>query len=203
CSSDYITSDDSSRDSPSNSSSDAPSDSSSDTLSDSSSGHSSSDHSSLVLPSGTRSSHQLRSSISSIPHSSTAIIERLSHFSSAGLSRKRSRSPTTSVLVSSPVPRALSFVRVDLLPLHKRIRSSDSAIDLEDFPDESSESSIHKETSLRDDIVAWGSVEGIVARVVVKTAAQEEVETSARGMVEVRVNRVTHPVVSDDILESA
>ncbi|GJT98804.1 putative reverse transcriptase domain-containing protein [Tanacetum coccineum] len=182
CSSDYITSDDSSRDSPSNSSSDAPSDSSSDTLSDSSSGHSSSDHSSPVLPSGTRSSHQLRSSISSIPHSSAAIIERLSHFSSAGPSRKRSRSPTISVPVSLPVHRALSSVRADMLPLHKRIRSSDSAIDLEDFPDESSESSIPKETSLRDDIVVRGSVEGIVARVVVKTAAQEEVDETATSL---------------------
>ncbi|GKG34198.1 hypothetical protein Tco_0436894, partial [Tanacetum coccineum] len=39
------------------------------------------------------------------------------------------------------------------------------------------------------------------ARVVVETDAREEVETSARGMVEVRVDRVTHHVVSDDILE--
>ncbi|GJS66090.1 hypothetical protein Tco_0680654 [Tanacetum coccineum] len=184
-SSDYFTSDYSSRDSPSNSSSEAPSDSSSDTLFDSSSGHSSSDHSSLALPSGTRSSHQLCSSISSIPHSSAAIIERPSHFSSVGPSRKRSRSPTTSVLVSSPVPGALSSVHANLLPLRKRIRSSDSVTDLEDFSDESSESSVPRETSLRDDVVVRGSAEGVDARVVVETAAREEVETSARGMVEV------------------
>ncbi|GKC37755.1 hypothetical protein Tco_1050139 [Tanacetum coccineum] len=66
-SSDFFTSDDSSRDSPSDSSSETPSDSYSDALSDSSSGHSSSDHSSPALPSGMRSSHQLCSSVSSIP----------------------------------------------------------------------------------------------------------------------------------------
>ncbi|GKG36565.1 hypothetical protein Tco_0444243, partial [Tanacetum coccineum] len=42
---------------------------------------------------------------------------------------------------------------------------------------------------------------GIDARVVVETAAREEVERSAKGMVEVKVDRVTHHVVSDDILE--
>ncbi|GJZ63770.1 putative reverse transcriptase domain-containing protein, partial [Tanacetum coccineum] len=229
--SDYFTSDDSSRDSPSDSSSETPSDSSSDALSDSSSGHSSSDHPSPTLPSGMRSSHQLCLSVPSIPHSSAAITERPSHSFSAGPSRKRSRSPTTSVSVSSPVPGALSSVRDDLLPLRKRIRSFDSATDLEDCSDESSKSSIPRETSLRDDVVVRGSdkpysepdidpeisakideciayadalrARGIDAKVVVETAAREEVETSARGMVEVRVDRETHFVVSDDIPKPA
>nr|GFA67687.1 hypothetical protein [Tanacetum cinerariifolium] len=152
-SSDYFTSDDSSRDSPSDSSSETPLDSSSNALSDSSSGHSSLDHSSPALPSGMRSSHQLCSSILSIPYSFAAIIERPSHSSFAGPSCKRSRSPTTSVLVSSHVPRALSFVRDDLLPPHKRIRSSDSETDLEDSLNESSKLPARRETSLRDDIV--------------------------------------------------
>ncbi|GKG33857.1 hypothetical protein Tco_0434016, partial [Tanacetum coccineum] len=95
-SSDHFTSDDSARDSPSETSSD----SSLDALSDSSSVHSSSDHSSPALPSGMRSSHQLCSLVPSIPYSSVAIAERPSHSSSAGPSRKRSRSPTTSVPVS-------------------------------------------------------------------------------------------------------
>ncbi|GKB65242.1 hypothetical protein Tco_0921428 [Tanacetum coccineum] len=43
----------------------------------------------------------------------------------------------------------------------------------------------------------------LIPRVVVETIAREEVETSARGMVEVRVDRVTHHAVSDDILEPA
>ncbi|GJT56895.1 hypothetical protein Tco_0991949 [Tanacetum coccineum] len=228
-SSDYFTSDDSSRDSPSDSSSKLPSDSSSDALSDSSSSYSSSDHSSLALPSGMRSSHQLRSSVSRIPYSSAAITERPSHSYFASPSCKRSRSPTIYVQVSSPVPGALSSVRVDLLPPRKRIRSFDSVTNLEDCPDESSESSVPRETSLRDDVIVKGSdepysepdidleiqaeidecityadalkAEGINARVMVETAAREEVEKSTRGMVEVRVDRVTHHVVSDDILE--
>ncbi|GJY33087.1 hypothetical protein Tco_0417556 [Tanacetum coccineum] len=158
-SSDYFTSDDSSRYSPSDSSLEMPSDSSSDALSDSSSGHSSLDHSSLALPSGMKSSHQLCSSVPSIPYSSAAITKRPSHSSSVGPSRKRSRSPTTSVLVSSPVPGALSSVRADLLPPRKRIRSFDSTTDLEDCSDESPELPVPRETSLRDDVVVRGSDE--------------------------------------------
>ncbi|GJS15292.1 putative reverse transcriptase domain-containing protein [Tanacetum coccineum] len=227
----YFTSDDSSRDSPSDSSSETPSDSSSDALSDSSSGQSSSDHSSPTLPSGMGFSHQLCLSIPSFPHSSAAITERPSHSSYVGPSCKRSRSPTTSVLVSSPVPRALSSVRADLLPPRKRIRSSESATDLEDCSDKSSESSVPRETSLRDDVDGKGSdepysepdidlevqveideciayvdalrAEGIDARVVVETVTREEVETSARGTVKVIVDKVTHPVVLDDIPEPA
>ncbi|GKA77052.1 hypothetical protein Tco_0783513, partial [Tanacetum coccineum] len=205
-SSDYFTSDDSSRDSPMSSSSETSSDSSSDALSDS-------------------------SSVPSIPHSPAATTERPSHSSSAGPSRKRSRSPTTSIPVSSPIPRALSSVRADLLPPRKRIRSSDSVMDLEVSSDESSESSVPRETGLRVDVDVGGSDEpysepdidpdvqveideciayadalrakGIDVRVVVETVAREEVETSTRGMVEVRDDRVTHPVVSDDIPEPA
>nr|GEW30367.1 putative reverse transcriptase domain-containing protein [Tanacetum cinerariifolium] len=132
-------------------------DSYSNDLSDSSSGHSSSDHSSPVLPSGTKSSHQLCSSAPSIPHSSAAATERPSHTSSAGPSCKRSTSPTISVLTPSPIPRALSPTHVDLLPPPKRIRSSDSMTDLKDCSNEISESSVPKETSLRDDVVVRGS----------------------------------------------
>nr|GFA03634.1 reverse transcriptase domain-containing protein [Tanacetum cinerariifolium] len=171
-------------------------------------GHSSLDHSSPTLPSHMRFSHQLCSLVSSIPHSSAAITKRPSHSSSAGPSRKRSRSPTTSVPVSSPVPQTLSFVRADLLPPHKRIMSFDFVTYLEDCLDESSESSVPRETSLRDDAdihecIAYVDAlraEGIDARVVVESA-REEVETSSRGMVKVRVDRVTHLVVSDAILE--
>nr|GEV69924.1 putative reverse transcriptase domain-containing protein [Tanacetum cinerariifolium] len=92
------------------------------------------------------------------------------------------------------------------------IRSSDSATDLEDCSDKSSESFVPKENSLRDDVVIRGSdepysepdidleiqaeiyeciayanalrAEGIDARVVVETVAGEEVETSPKGPVE-------------------
>ncbi|GJT46476.1 hypothetical protein Tco_0955191, partial [Tanacetum coccineum] len=117
-------------------------------------------------------------------------------------------SPTTYVPVSSPIPEALSFVRADLLPPHKRIRSSTSVTDLEVSSDESFESSVPSETGSRVDVDVGGSDEpysennidpkvqseideciayadalragGIDARVVVKTVAREEVETSAR-----------------------
>ncbi|GKA60770.1 hypothetical protein Tco_0760177, partial [Tanacetum coccineum] len=138
-SSNPFTFDDSSRDSPSDSSSETSSDSSSDAISDSSPGHSSSDHSSPALPSGMRSSHQLCSFVPSI-HSSADITERLSHSSFAG-------------------PPPFSSVRADLLPPHKKIRSSDSVMDLEVSLDESSESFIPRETSLRVDIDVGGSDE--------------------------------------------
>ncbi|GJS97758.1 hypothetical protein Tco_0804726 [Tanacetum coccineum] len=162
---------------------------------------------------------------------SSVITERPSHSSFMGPSHKRSRSPTTSVLISSPIPGALSPAHADLLPPPKRIRSSDSATDLEDCSDKSSELSVTKGTSLRDDIIVRGSdepysepdidpeiqaeidecityadaliAEGIDARVVVETVAREEVETRVRGPVEVRVEMVTHLAVPDDIPEPA
>nr|GEV70339.1 hypothetical protein [Tanacetum cinerariifolium] len=146
-------------------------DSSSDDLSDSLSGHSSSDHSSPALPSGRKSSHRLCS--------------------------LRNRSPTIPVTRSSPIPGALSPVRADLLPPPKRIRNSDSATDLEDCLDESSELSVPRETSLRDDVV----IKGIDARVVVEVVTREEVETSMRAPVEVRVERVTHSTKPNDVHE--
>nr|GEX25669.1 retrotransposon protein, putative, Ty3-gypsy subclass [Tanacetum cinerariifolium] len=193
---------------------------------DSSSGHSSSDHSSPALPSRMRSSHHLCSLVLSIPYS-PAIIERPSRSSSTRPSRKRSRSPTTSVPVSLHIHGALSPARADLLPSPKRIRSSNSVMDLKVSSDGSSESFVPRETGLRDDVDVGGSDEphsehdidlevqaeidkcnayadalradGIDARVVVQSVAREEVETSTRGTTEVRVDRVTHPVVSDDI----
>ncbi|GJW39973.1 hypothetical protein Tco_0065818 [Tanacetum coccineum] len=212
-------------------SSETSSDSSLDDLSDSSSGHSFLDHSSPALPSGMRSSHELCSVVSSIPHSFAAITERPSHSSSVSPSRKRSRSPTTSVSISSPIPGALSPARADLLPPPKRIRSFDYVTNLEDCSNESSESSVPRETSLRDDVVIRGSdepysepdidpaiqaeideyiayvdalrAEGIYARVIVETVAREEVKTSVEGPVEVMVDRVMHPAVSGDIPEPA
>ncbi|GJW06257.1 putative reverse transcriptase domain-containing protein [Tanacetum coccineum] len=96
-----------------------------------------------------------------------------------------------------------------------------------DFEDESSESSKHRRTDLEMDINVVRSdgididpeirVEinecityvdalrdrEIDVRVVVEAIDREEIETSMRGPVEVRVDRVTHPVVADDIPEPA
>ncbi|GKA80353.1 putative reverse transcriptase domain-containing protein [Tanacetum coccineum] len=210
--SDHFTLDDSSRDSSSDSLLETSSDSSLDDLSDSSSGHSSLDHSSLALPSGMRSSHQLCSLVPSIHRSHVAVIERPSHSSYVDPSCKRSRSPTTFILLSSPIPGALSSARVDLLPTPKRIRSSKFVTDLEDYSDESYESAIPRETGLGVDIKVEGSDElhlgpdidlevqaeideciayadalrarGIDVRVVVETVDRDEVKTGARGLIE-------------------
>ncbi|GJZ43716.1 putative reverse transcriptase domain-containing protein [Tanacetum coccineum] len=209
-SSDHFTSDDSSRDSPSSSSSKTSSNSSTDALSDSSSSHSYLGHSSPALPSGMRSSHQLCSLVPSIPHSSAAIIERPYHSSHAGPSRKRSRSPTTSVPLSSLIPGALSSVHFDLLPPRKRIMSSDSVTNLEVSLAESSEPSRFRGIDLKMDVDVERSDEphlehvidpietvieacfdfvdiirgsGIDVRVEAVTVARDEVETSARGTV--------------------
>ncbi|GJY98261.1 hypothetical protein Tco_0515171, partial [Tanacetum coccineum] len=177
----------------SDSSSEASSDFHLDASSDPSSRHSLSDHSSPDLP-GT----------------------------SAGLSRKRRRSPMTSVPALSPVSGALSPVRADLIPSPKRVRDSGYLAEVEVDP---------RETSLRDDVIVGVSDEphleqdsdpevqaeidecfayadalrdrGIDARVVVETIDRDETETGVRGPVEVRVERVTHPVMPEDIPEPA
>ncbi|GKB59706.1 hypothetical protein Tco_0915892 [Tanacetum coccineum] len=192
-SSDYFSPDDSARDSSSDSSSEASSDFHSDASSDSSSRHLLLDHSSPDLPS-----------------------------TSAGPSRKRRRSPMTSVPALSSVSRALSPVRADLIPSLKRVKDSGYLADIEVDP---------REISLRDDVIVRVSDEphleqdidleiqaeidecivyadalrdrGIDARVVVETVDRDETETGVRGPVEVIVERVTHPVIPEDIPEPA
>nr|GEU63235.1 thylakoid lumenal 15 kDa protein 1, chloroplastic [Tanacetum cinerariifolium] len=216
-----FTSYDSSRDSSSSSSSEISPDPSSDDLSDSSS-----DHSLLAPSSGMRPSHHLCSLVSSIPRSSIAITDRSSHDSSfASPSRKRSRSPTAFVSLSSPILGALSYARADLLPPPKRLRSSDFAMDLKDSSMERFEPSRSKETELKLDVdvvrsdriyidpeiqaeinecIAYVNAlrdRGVDARVAVEAVDREEIKTGARGSVEVRVDRVTHPLIVDDILD--
>ncbi|GKC84151.1 hypothetical protein Tco_1139868 [Tanacetum coccineum] len=214
------------------------SDSSTDALSDSASSRSSSDHSLPTLSSGMRPSHHLCSLVPNIHRLFAAISDRPSHDSSfASPSRKRSRSPTASVPLSSPTLGALSYARPDLFPSPKRIRSLETATDLEgcsedsfepyvpreaglgvEFEDESSEPSRCKGIDLEmdvdvvrsdgididpeiqaeiDECIAYADAlrdRGINARVVVEAIDQEDIETSIKGPVEVRVDRVTHPV---------
>ncbi|GKB13383.1 hypothetical protein Tco_0847306, partial [Tanacetum coccineum] len=174
------------RDSSSSSSSESYSDSSADALSDSASSHSSSDHSLPTPSSGMRPSHYF----------------------------VHCRSPAASVLLSSPTLGALSYARVDLLPSPKRIRSLETATDLEGCLEDSFESYVPREAGLGvdfedekiDECIAYADDlrdRGIDARVVVEAIDREEIETSMRGPVEVRVDRVTHPVVAEDIPEPA
>ncbi|GKD43949.1 hypothetical protein Tco_1268594 [Tanacetum coccineum] len=148
-SSDHFSSDDSSLSSSSSSSSESSLDSSVDALSDSASSRLSFDHSLPAPLLGMRPSHHLCSLVPSVHHSS-AISERPSHDSSStSLSRKRSRSPVASVPLSSPTLRALSYVCVDLLPSPKRIRSSETATDLEGCLKDSFDPYVPREAGLR------------------------------------------------------
>ncbi|GKC50775.1 hypothetical protein Tco_1073520 [Tanacetum coccineum] len=159
---------------------------------------------------------------------------------------RRSRSPVASVLLSSPIPGALSYARADLLPSPKRVRSSEFATDLEgcsedsfkpyvpreaglgvNVEDEGSEPSMYRWTDLEmdgdvvrsdgidinpeiqaeiDECIAYVDAlkdRGIDARVLVEAVDREEIETGVRDPVEVRVDRVTHPVITDDTHEPA
>ncbi|GKE22578.1 hypothetical protein Tco_1434090 [Tanacetum coccineum] len=137
---------------------------------------------------------------------------------SAGPSRKRRRSPMTFVPALSHVSGALSLVRADLIPSPKRVRDSGYLADIEVNP---------RETSLRDDVIVKSSYEphleqdidpeideciayadalrdrDIDARVIVEAVDQEESETGTRGPVEVKVERVMHPVMPEDTPEPA
>ncbi|GJZ15844.1 putative reverse transcriptase domain-containing protein, partial [Tanacetum coccineum] len=108
-----------------------------------------------------------------------------------GLSRKRRRSPMTSLPALPPISGALSPVRADLIPSPKRVRDSGYLADVEAEIDEC----FAYTGALRD--------RGIDARVVVEAVDREESETGARGLVEVRVERVTHPAMPEDIPEPA
>ncbi|GJZ81814.1 hypothetical protein Tco_0646808 [Tanacetum coccineum] len=179
----------------SDSSSEASSDFHSDASSDSSSRHSLSDHSSPDLPS-----------------------------TSAGPSHKRRRSPTTSVPALSPVSGALSPVRADLIhrPLKRLFKDSGYLADVEVDPREislrddaivrvSDEPHLEQDIDLEiqaeiDECIAYADAlrdRGIDARVVVEAVDRDETETGVRGPVEVRVERVTHPAMPEDIPEPA
>ncbi|GJS75295.1 putative reverse transcriptase domain-containing protein [Tanacetum coccineum] len=153
-----------------------------------------------------------------IPHHSSPDLPS----TSAWPSRKRRRSPMTYVPALSHVSGALSPVRADLIPSPKRVRDSGYSADVEVNP---------RETSLRDDAIVRVSDEphleqdsdpeiqaeideyfayadalrdrGIDARVVVEAIDRDETETGVRGPDEVRVERVTHPMMPEDTPEPA
>nr|GEY40301.1 hypothetical protein [Tanacetum cinerariifolium] len=132
-----------------------------------------------------------------------------------------------SVPLSSPIPGALSYARADLLLSPKRIRNSQFATDLEGCLKDRFKTFGPRKTNLEMDVdvvksdginidpeiqanidesIAYADAlrdKGIDARVVVEAIDRDEIETCARGSGEVRVNRVTHPVIADDIPEPA
>ncbi|GJT60692.1 putative reverse transcriptase domain-containing protein [Tanacetum coccineum] len=183
-----------------------------DDLSDFASSRSSYDHSLPAPSSGMRPSHHLCSLVPSVHHSSAAISDRPSHDSfSMSPSRKRSRSLAAFVPLSSPIPRALSSTHADLLPSPKRIRSPESATDLEVSLVEDSEPSRYRgaELEMDDDVDRSYGIDidpeiqaeidkciayaddlrdrGINSRVIVEAVGQEEIEMGARGPIERKI----------------
>ncbi|GJU70289.1 hypothetical protein Tco_1256548 [Tanacetum coccineum] len=196
---DHFASADSLRDSSSSLLSSSSSETSSDPSSDDQS-DSSYDHSLPAPSSGMRPSHHLCLLLPSIPCSSATIFERPSHdSSSASPSRKRSRCLDASVLLSLPIPRALSSARANLLPSPKRVRSSEFAMDLkgtnlrmDDDVERSDGIDIDLEIQAEiDECIAYADalrVRGINARVVVEAVDREMIETGARGRLRIMPN---------------
>nr|GEU62375.1 hypothetical protein [Tanacetum cinerariifolium] len=110
-------------------------------------------------------------------------------------SRKRRRSPTAMVPLLIFAPGALASTRADLLPPRKRFRDSYS-----------SEESI--EEDINADVLAGieadtAAAKATIAREVAKEDKDEyEAESSVRGTVEIRVDRVIELVVADDSFEA-
>nr|GEV83708.1 hypothetical protein [Tanacetum cinerariifolium] len=93
---------------------------------------------------------------------------------SAGPSQKRCRSLATSVPITTPTPRALSFARVDLLLPHKRIRGPLVALSLEDSSEESMEAGSGED--IDSNVMA-----NIEAYIVVEVAETDEIRAETRG----------------------
>ncbi|GJT11350.1 hypothetical protein Tco_0858392 [Tanacetum coccineum] len=115
---------------------------------------------------------------------------------SAGPSHKRRRSPMTFVPTLAPVFRALSPDRTDLIPSPKRIRSPESATDLEGCSEDSFEPYVPREVRLGVDIMRMKSLLSV-------TVARDDVETSARDPIVVSDDEDTPPVVPEVIPEPA
>nr|GEW23520.1 hypothetical protein [Tanacetum cinerariifolium] len=160
-------------------------DSARDSSSDSSSEASSDFHSDASSDSSSR--HSLSG------HSSLDLLS-----TSAGPSRKRRRSLMTSVHALPHVSGALSPVCVDLIPSPKIVRDSGSD---EPHLENDIDSEIQAET---DECFVYADAlrdRGINARVVVEAVDRDEIETGVRGPVEVRVERIMHPAMPEDIPE--
>ncbi|GKC39491.1 putative reverse transcriptase domain-containing protein [Tanacetum coccineum] len=108
-------------------------------------------------------------------------------------SRKRSRSPVASVPLYSPTLRALLLFTLLNFSITLRGKENEEVGLGVDFEDKSSEPSRSRGTDLEMDVDVVRN-RGIDARFIVESIDREEIETGMRGPVEVRVDRVTHPV---------
>ncbi|GKA72870.1 hypothetical protein Tco_0779086 [Tanacetum coccineum] len=178
--------------------------------------------SSLSLPRNRRRTSSCSSSSKgSSTNSSTSLSERSSHSvtthspsPSARPSCKRCRSLTTLVTSATSTPRALVHVRADLLPPRKRIMDSSAALSPEDTIEESLE--VGSEEDIDLDVMADTEAD-IAAKAVAADEiraetevgfegddkAEDEAESSARGTMEIRVDKVFDPGIIADSLVPA
>ncbi|GJY88575.1 putative reverse transcriptase domain-containing protein [Tanacetum coccineum] len=200
-SSDHFYSDDSSRDLSSSSLSESSSDSSADALSDLSS-------SSLPTPSsGMRPSHHLWSLVPSVSSSSSYFERTIAYFLLLRAFLARGVDPMLNLhcYLYLSLENCLMHVFEDESSEPSRSRGIDLEMDVD--VERSDGIKIDPEVQAEsDECFAYADAlrdREIGARVVVEAIDREEIETGMRGPVEDRVNRVTHPVVADDILEPA
>ncbi|GKB34343.1 hypothetical protein Tco_0879285 [Tanacetum coccineum] len=159
--------------------------------------------SSLSLPRNRRRTSSCSSSSKgSSTNSSTSLSERSSHSitthspsPSVGPFCKRCRSPTTLVTLATSTPRALVHVRADLLLPRKRIRGSSTALSLEDTIKESLEVA----KAVAADEIRTETEVGFEG----DDEAEDEAEFSARGTMDIRVDRVFDPGITADSLVPA
>ncbi|GJY23260.1 hypothetical protein Tco_0396918 [Tanacetum coccineum] len=123
------------------------------------------------------------------------------------------RSPNTSVPLATPVPRALSPVHTDLLPPCKRIRGSvsttDYGVSLEESYKTNTEPGI--DFDVQADIDACiAAVDSTTARetdvrvefgIETEEEAEEEAEFSARGIIEIRMDKIGLDVVMQELYD--
>ncbi|GJS90895.1 hypothetical protein Tco_0773531 [Tanacetum coccineum] len=126
--------------------------------------------------------------------------------SSVGPSRKRCRSPTATMTLHIPTPKALVPARADLLPPRKRFRDSilpkdsvEDDIDADVLADiESDAIAIEAAATMdvKDEIDVGIGFD-------VRVDKEYEAESSVRGIVKIEMDRVIKPVVADDIAKAA
>ncbi|GKE60606.1 hypothetical protein Tco_1510973 [Tanacetum coccineum] len=129
--------------------------------------------------------------------------------SSAGLSRKRCRSPAATVTSSIHATRALVPSRADLIPPHKRFRDS---ITLEDSVEEDIDTDVLEDIEADATDVEVAVDSGVMTRVDagidmevdvgvdVEDEVEDEVESSDSGTMEVRVDVVSRIDIPDGML---
>ncbi|GJW32526.1 hypothetical protein Tco_0052558, partial [Tanacetum coccineum] len=206
-------------DSSSSSSSETSSDSSTDALSDSASSRSSFDHS-LPRPSHDSSSaspcrKRSRSHVASVPLSSPTLgALSYAHADLLPSPKRIRRSESVTDLEGCSedsfepyVPRKvrLGVDFEDESSEPSRSRGTDSKMDVDVKRSDGIDIDLETQAEI-DECFAYADAlrdRGIDARVVVEVIDREEIKTGMRSPFEVRVDRVTHPVVADDIPEPA